>query len=59
MSGAWPSTSAMADHRASPRRRGDALCRAILDATLAELGERGYAGLAVERVAVRARTGEA
>ncbi len=59
MSLAWPSTSAMADHRASLRRRGDALYRAILGPTLAELGERGYAGLAVERVAVRARTGEA
>ena len=38
------------------RRRGAALERAILDATAAELGERGYAGLTMDRVAQRAGT---
>lgn len=38
------------------RRRGQALEDAILDATWAELTERGYAGLTLEAVATRART---
>jgi AcrR family transcriptional regulator len=45
-----------ADRRRSPRRRGDALTAAIFEATLAELAEGGYAQLAMERVAARART---
>ncbi|WP_406406493.1 TetR/AcrR family transcriptional regulator [Streptomyces halstedii] len=47
------------DHRRNPRRRGEELERAILTATLEELAEVGYAGLTMERVAVRARTGKA
>ena len=47
------------DHRSRPRRRGQALDAAILEAALAELAEVGYAGLTMERVAERARTGKA
>ncbi|MER7013070.1 TetR/AcrR family transcriptional regulator [Saccharopolyspora sp. NPDC000359] len=47
------------DHRKLPRRRGDELTAAIFAATLAELAEVGYAGLTMERVAERARTGKA
>ncbi|QUH05607.1 TetR/AcrR family transcriptional regulator [Saccharopolyspora erythraea] len=47
------------DHRKLPRRRGEALNAAILQATLDELSEVGYAGLTMERVAERARTGKA
>lgn len=47
------------DHRKGPRRRGEVLQAAILDATLAELAEAGYARLAVERIATRARTSKA
>lgn len=47
------------DHRKLPRRRGDALVAAIREATRAELADAGYAGLTVERVAERARTGKA
>jgi AcrR family transcriptional regulator len=47
------------DHRRKPRRRGEELQRAILTATLEELADVGYAGLTMERVAVRARTGKA
>jgi AcrR family transcriptional regulator len=47
------------DHRSLPRRRGKALEEAILAATLAELAEFGYAGLTMERVAERAKTGKA
>jgi AcrR family transcriptional regulator len=48
-----------ADHRKGPRRRGEVLHAAIFDATLAELAEAGYARLAIERVAARARTSKA
>ena len=48
-----------ADHRKAPRRRGEALFQAIYDATLAELVASGYAGMAMERVAARARTSKA
>ena len=48
-----------ADHRRAPRRRGEILERAIYDATLAELREVGYLNLSMERVAQRARTGNA
>ena len=48
-----------ADHRRAPRRRGEILERAIYDATLAELREVGYMNLSMERVAQRARTGNA
>ncbi len=47
------------DHRRAPRRRGETLQRAIYDATLAELREAGYLNLSMERVAQRARTGNA
>lgn len=47
------------DHRRNPRRRGEELENAILTATLEELAEVGYAGLTMERVAARARTGKA
>lgn len=52
-------SAAAADHRTRPRRRGEQLRDAILQATLDELAERGYAGLTVEAVAARARTGKA
>ncbi|GAA2448420.1 TetR/AcrR family transcriptional regulator [Streptomyces macrosporus] len=41
------------------RRRGTELERAILDATLEQLGNVGWAGLTMEGVAARARTGKA
>lgn len=47
------------DHRSGPRRRGQELEDAILDAAFAELVETGYAGLTMERVAQRAGTGKA
>jgi AcrR family transcriptional regulator len=47
------------DHRRAPRRRGDDLSQAIFDAALAELAESGYAGMAMERVATRARASKA
>jgi AcrR family transcriptional regulator len=47
------------DHRKRSRRRGAALEGAILDATLAELVEVGYARLSVERVAERAGASKA
>ncbi|GAB3497195.1 TetR/AcrR family transcriptional regulator [Nocardiopsis coralliicola] len=42
-----------------PRRRGEALHRAILDAVIAEIAEHGYAKLTMERVAERAGAGKA
>lgn len=48
-----------ADHRRRPRRRGQPLIQAIFEATVAELAETGYTGLAMERVAARARTSKA
>jgi AcrR family transcriptional regulator len=47
------------DHRKGPRRRGEELETAILNAALDELAEVGYAGLAMERVAARAHTSKA
>jgi AcrR family transcriptional regulator len=47
------------DHRTRPRRRGHALDRAILEATLAEIDMSGYAALSMERVAERARASKA
>ncbi|WP_036435057.1 TetR/AcrR family transcriptional regulator [Mycobacterium sp. URHB0044] len=47
------------DHRRLPRRRDGVLIEAIHAATLAELSERGYAGLSIDRVAKRARTSKA
>ncbi|WP_344293037.1 TetR/AcrR family transcriptional regulator [Streptomyces synnematoformans] len=41
------------------RRRGDVLERAILDATLVQLGAAGWKGLTIEGVAARAQTGKA
>jgi AcrR family transcriptional regulator len=52
-------TEADADHRKRPRRRGAALESAILEATLADLAEVGYARLSVERVAERAGASKA
>ena len=49
----------MTDHRTRPRRRGDALNRAIHEATLDELAELGYAKLTIERVALRAGASKA
>jgi AcrR family transcriptional regulator len=49
----------LSDRRRAPRRRGDDLSQAIFDAALAELAESGYAGLAMERVAARARASKA
>jgi AcrR family transcriptional regulator len=47
------------DHRKGPRRRGEALYTAIFEATLAELAEAGYWGLAMERIAARAHASKA
>lgn len=47
------------DHRKRPRRRGEALVTAILDATVAELEEHGYAALTMEGVAERAKASKA
>jgi AcrR family transcriptional regulator len=52
-------TAASQDHRARPRRRGQALDQAILKATVAEIELSGYAGLSMERVAERARASKA
>ncbi len=41
------------------RRRGEALERALYEATLAELAEVGYGGLTMEGIAARAHTGKA
>jgi len=41
------------------RRRGKELEHALYDAALAELADAGYAGLAMEKIAVRAHTGKA
>lgn len=49
----------MADHRKGPRRRGEVLEAAILDAALAELAEVGYWGMTMQSVAARARTSKA
>lgn len=47
------------DHRSGRRRRGAELTSAIHDAVLAELAEGGFAGLTMDAVAARARTGKA
>lgn len=47
------------DHRKRPRRRGEVLNTAILEAALAELAEVGYPQLSMERVAERARASKA
>jgi AcrR family transcriptional regulator len=49
----------MADHRKGPRRRGEVLQAAILDAALAELAEVGYWRMTMQSVAARARTSKA
>jgi AcrR family transcriptional regulator len=54
-----PATAGQAGHRGQPRRRGEELYAAILEATLAELAEAGYSRLAMERVAARAGAGKA
>ncbi|MEV6803558.1 TetR/AcrR family transcriptional regulator [Streptomyces sp. NPDC051132] len=52
----WSAPSA---RTASPRRRGAVLERAILDATLEQLGTVGWKGLTMEGVAAGAQTGKA
>ena len=52
-------TGPVEDHRGRPRRRGQALDDAIIEAAKAELREVGYERLSMERVAERARTGKA
>jgi AcrR family transcriptional regulator len=47
------------DHRKRPRRRGQVLNAAILQATLDELAEGGYATLTMERIAERAGASKA
>lgn len=47
------------DHRKGPRRRGEALEDAIMQAAIAELAEVGYAAVSMERIAGRARTSKA
>ncbi|WP_029145185.1 TetR/AcrR family transcriptional regulator [Microbacterium luticocti] len=47
------------DHRSGPRRRGDALVAAILEAALAELAEVGYAQVTMDAVARRAGASKA
>ncbi|WP_324191115.1 TetR/AcrR family transcriptional regulator [Nocardia beijingensis] len=44
------------DHRKAPRRRGEVLEQAILQAAAGELAEAGYAGFSIDRVAARAGT---
>lgn len=53
------STGPELDHRRRPRRRGEALHTAILDAALAELADVGYAELTMEGVAERAQASKA
>ncbi|MEU9312253.1 TetR/AcrR family transcriptional regulator [Streptomyces sp. NPDC048256] len=52
----WTAAPARAS---SPRRRGAVLERAILDATLEQLGTVGWNGLTMEGVAAEAQTGKA
>jgi AcrR family transcriptional regulator len=47
------------DHRKGPRRRGEVLEDAIMQAALAELAEVGYMDVSMERIASRARTSKA
>ncbi|MGH8901060.1 MAG: TetR/AcrR family transcriptional regulator [Egibacteraceae bacterium] len=47
------------DHRKKSRRRGEALCRAIFQATFDELAAVGYTGSSMERIAERAHTSKA
>lgn len=47
------------DHRSLPRRRGSELTDAIFEAVLKELETNGFAGLTMDAVASRARTGKA
>ncbi|CAM5609052.1 TetR/AcrR family transcriptional regulator [Streptomyces narbonensis] len=53
------STAAARPEGVSPRRRGAVLERAILEATLEQLGSVGWNGLTMEGVAVGAQTGKA
>ncbi|HEX4251266.1 MAG TPA: TetR/AcrR family transcriptional regulator [Pseudonocardia sp.] len=48
-----------ADGRSASRRRGNVLSQAILQATLAELAEVGYAAMTMESVALRAQASKA
>ncbi|MBB4932686.1 AcrR family transcriptional regulator [Lipingzhangella halophila] len=56
---AGPAAESSTDHRKRPRRRGDTLNAAILDATLAELADVGYQELTMEGVAERAQASKA
>ncbi|MFB7514459.1 TetR/AcrR family transcriptional regulator [Streptomyces sp. NPDC056144] len=53
------SAAAARPEGAAPRRRGPVLERAILEATLEQLGSVGWNGLTMEGVAVGAQTGKA
>ncbi|MEU5219226.1 TetR/AcrR family transcriptional regulator [Streptomyces sp. NPDC020807] len=54
-----PAAAATRPEGAAPRRRGPVLERAILEATLEQLGSVGWNGLTMEGVAVGAQTGKA
>jgi AcrR family transcriptional regulator len=54
-----PAAPPAEDHRRRPRRRGAVLDAAILEATIAEIEETGYANLRMERVAERAKASKA
>nr|CEL19049.1 Transcriptional regulator, TetR family [Kibdelosporangium sp. MJ126-NF4] len=47
------------DHRKGPRRRGEALEEAIMQAAVEELAAVGYTAVSMERIAIRARTSKA
>ncbi|MFL4476088.1 TetR-like C-terminal domain-containing protein [Paeniglutamicibacter sp. MACA_103] len=47
------------DHRSRPRRRGELLVTAILQATIEELDAHGYAALSMDSVAARASASKA
>ena len=52
-------TTTTSDHRTRPRKRGEVLETAVLDAVLAELRSVGYAALTIDAVTARARVGKA
>jgi AcrR family transcriptional regulator len=54
-----PDAAPSGDHRTRPRRRGQALEMAILQAAIAEIEVSGYPALSVERVAERAKASKA
>ncbi|WP_198165907.1 TetR/AcrR family transcriptional regulator [Agromyces laixinhei] len=54
-----PDRAPAPDHRSGPRRRGDALRAAIVEAVMDELAESGYDRLTLDGVAARARVSKA